>query len=120
EGPETVAAFIAEPVMGGAGVLVPPAGYFAKIIDVCRKYDIYMISDEVICGFGRLGTMFGCDRLGFRPDSITVAKAMTSAYMPMAALTIPEAMYQAMLDESRRIGVFGHGCTYSGHPVAAA
>jgi 4-aminobutyrate---pyruvate transaminase len=120
EGPETVAAFFAEPVMGAGGVLVPPKGYFAKIMQVCRSYDIYMISDEIICGFGRLGAMFGCELLGYEPHSISVAKALTSAYVPMAALTVPEVMYQAMLDESRKIGVFGHGFTYSGHPVAAA
>src|SRR5260370_2277367 len=79
-----------------------------------------MISDEVICGFGRLGTMFGWSALAFEPHSISVAKALTSAYVPMAALTVPEATYQAMLDESRKIGAFGHGFTYSGHPVAAA
>ena len=120
EGPDTVAAFIAEPVMGAGGVIVPPATYFEKITAVCEKYAIYMISDEVICGFGRLGSMFGCDQLGYRPHAITIAKALTSAYIPMAALTVPETMYQAMLDESRKIGVFGHGFTYSGHPVAAA
>ena len=95
EGPETVAAFIAEPVMGAGGVIVPPKGYFPEIMEVCRKYDLYMISDEVICGFGRLGTMFGCTALGFEPHSISVAKALTSAYVPMAAVTVPEAMYQA-------------------------
>jgi 4-aminobutyrate--pyruvate transaminase len=120
EGPDTVAAFIAEPVMGAGGVLVPPATYFPKIMAVCRQYDLYVISDEVICGFGRLGTDFGCQSLGFEPHSISVAKALTSAYVPMAAVTAPEAMYQAMLDESRKIGAFGHGFTYSGHPVAAA
>jgi 4-aminobutyrate--pyruvate transaminase len=120
EGPDTVAAFIAEPVMGAGGVLVPPATYFPKIMAVCRQYDLYVISDEVICGFGRLGTDFGCQSLGFEPHSISVAKALTSAYVPMAAVTVPEAMYQAMLDESRKIGAFGHGFTYSGHPVAAA
>jgi 4-aminobutyrate--pyruvate transaminase len=120
EGPDTVAAFIAEPVMGAGGVLVPPRTYFEKIGEVCRKHDIYMIADEVICGFGRLGTMFGCQALGFRPDAISVAKALTSGYMPMAAVTVNEAMYQALLDESRKIGSFGHGFTYSGHPVAAA
>jgi 4-aminobutyrate--pyruvate transaminase len=120
EGPDTVAAFIAEPVMGAGGVIVPPMAYFPAVTEVCRKYDVYMISDEVICGFGRLGTMFGCTALGFKPDSISVAKALTSAYVPMSALTVPEAMYQAMLDESRKIGTFGHGFTYSGHPVAAA
>src|SRR5262245_9768755 len=101
EGPDTVAAFIAEPVMGGAGVLPPPAGYFPKMTNVCERYGLYMISDEVICGFGRLGVMFGCDRFSFRPHSITVAKALTSGYLPMAAVTVPEMMYQAMLDESR-------------------
>ena len=120
EDPQTVAAFIAEPVMGAGGVIVPPKVYFREISKVCRKYDVYMISDEVICGFGRLGTMFGCSALGFDPDSITVAKALTSAYVPLAGVSVPQAMYEAMLDESRKIGVFGHGFTYSGHPVAAA
>jgi 4-aminobutyrate---pyruvate transaminase len=120
QGPDTVAAFIAEPVMGAGGVLVPPASYFPKITAVCERYDVYMISDEVICGFGRLGANFGCELLGFRPNSISIAKALTSAYVPMAALTVPEPMYQALLDESRKIGTFGHGFTYSGHPVAAA
>src|SRR5207244_12341171 len=95
EDPETVAAFIAEPVMGAGGVIVPPEGYFREVMKVCRKYDVYMISDEVICGFGRLGTMFGCTALGFQPHSITVAKALTSAYVPMAAVTVPEVAYQA-------------------------
>jgi 4-aminobutyrate--pyruvate transaminase len=120
EGPQTVAGFIAEPVMGAGGVIVPPKTYFPEIVKVCRKYDVYMISDEVICGFGRLGTAFGCSALGFEPDSITVAKALTSAYVPLAGLTVPQPMYEAMLDESRKIGTFGHGFTYSGHPVAAA
>jgi len=120
EGPDTVAAFIAEPVMGAGGVLVPPKTYFEKITAVCRRHDVYLIDDEVICGFGRLGTAFGCEKLGFRPDSISVAKALTSGYVPMAAVTVPEPMYQALLDESRKIGVFGHGFTYTGHPVAAA
>src|SRR3981189_2610017 len=92
EGPETVAAFIAEPVMGAGGVIVPPRTYFAKINDVCRRYDLYMISDEVICGFGRLGQGFGCTLLGFEAHSISVAKALTSAYVPMAAVTGPQAM----------------------------
>jgi 4-aminobutyrate--pyruvate transaminase len=120
EGPDTVAAFFAEPVMGAGGVLVPPAGYFDKVLAVCARHDVYVISDEVICGFGRLGMPFGCQAFGFEPHSITVAKALTSAYVPMAALTVPESMYQAMLDESRKVGTFGHGFTYSGHPVAAA
>jgi 4-aminobutyrate--pyruvate transaminase len=120
EGPDTVAALFVEPVMGAGGVIVPPATYFDKVLKVCDRYDVYVVSDEVICGFGRLGTSFGCQAFGFTPDSISVAKALTSAYIPMAALTVPERMYQAMLDESRKIGSFGHGFTYSGHPVAAA
>lgn len=120
EGPDTVAAFIAEPVMGAGGVLVPPKTYFEKIAAVCAKYDVFMIDDEVICGFGRLGAMFGCEVLGFRPHAISVAKALSSAYLPIAGVMIPEDMYQALLVESRKIGTFGHGFTYSGHPVAAA
>jgi 4-aminobutyrate--pyruvate transaminase len=120
EGPDTVAAFIAEPVMGAGGVIVPPRTYFEKVGEVCRKYEVYTIADEVICGFGRLGTTFGCQSLGFAPDGISIAKALTSGYLPMAAVTVPEPMYQALLEESRKIGTFGHGFTYSGHPVAAA
>ncbi|MBY0363434.1 aminotransferase [Phreatobacter sp.] len=120
EGPETVAAFIAEPVMGAGGVIVPPAGYFEKIMAVCQRYDVYMIADEVICGFGRLGEWFGSSALGYKPHSISVAKALTSAYMPVGAVMIPEEMYQATIIESKKIGTFGHGFTYSGHPVGAA
>ncbi len=120
EGPETVAAFIAEPVMGAGGVIVPPKTYFQKIMAVCAKHDVFVISDEVICGFGRLGTMFGCEKLGFKPQAISVAKALSSAYLPIAAVMIPELMYEALLAESKKIGVFGHGFTYGGHPVSAA
>ena len=120
EDPDTVAAFIAEPVMGAGGVIVPPAGYFEKIMKVCAKYDLLMIADEVICGFGRLGRMFGSEVVGFRPDTVSVAKALSSAYLPIAAVLVPERMYQAMVAESSKIGAFGHGFTYSGHPVAAA
>jgi len=119
-GPDTVAAFIAEPVMGAGGVIVPPKTYFEKIMTVCAKYDVFMISDEVICGFGRLGTAFGCEKLNFAPQSISIAKAMSSAYLPIAGVMIPEAMYQALLTESKKLGVFGHGFTYGGHPVSAA
>jgi 4-aminobutyrate---pyruvate transaminase len=120
EGPETVAAFIAEPVMGAGGVIVPPKSYFRQIMAVCARYDLFVISDEVICGFGRLGTMFGCEKLGFRPQAISIAKAMSSAYLPIAAVMIPELMYEALLVESKKIGSFGHGFTYGGHPVSAA
>jgi 4-aminobutyrate--pyruvate transaminase len=120
EDPETVEAFIAEPVMGAGGALVPPAGYFEKIQAVLDRYDVLLIADEVITGFGRLGTPFGSERLEIRPDTLSFAKAVTSAYLPLGGIMIPEKMYQAMLDESRKIGTFGHGFTYSGHPVAAA
>ena len=120
EGPDTVAAFIAEPVMGAGGVIVPPQSYFENIMPVCAKHDVFMISDEVICGFGRLGTTWGCEKLGFRPHSISIAKMLSSAYLPIAGVMIPETMYQALLAESKKIGVFGHGFTYGGHPVAAA
>jgi 4-aminobutyrate--pyruvate transaminase len=120
EGPETVAAFIAEPVMGAGGVIVPPEGYFPKIQAVLDKYDVLLIADEVICGFGRLGTMFGCETMAMRPDTMSLAKAITSSYQPLSAVLIPDRMYDAMLSESRKIGTFGHGNTYAGHPVAAA
>jgi 4-aminobutyrate---pyruvate transaminase len=120
EDPETVAAFIAEPVMGAGGVIVPPKGYFDQIMAVCAKYDVFMIADEVITAFGRLGTMFGCEKLGYSAHAMSVAKALSSAYLPIAAAMIPEVMYQTMVDESRKIGGFHHGFTYGGHPVAAA
>jgi 4-aminobutyrate---pyruvate transaminase len=120
QGPETVAAFIAEPVMGAGGVIVPPATYYEKIGAVLTKYDVLLIADEVITGFGRLGQMFGSPVMGMKPDTMSLAKAITSAYQPLSAVLVPEHMYQAMLDESRKIGTFGHGNTYAGHPVAAA
>lgn len=120
EDPETVAAFIAEPIMGAGGVVIPPAGYFEKIQAVLKKYDVYFIADEVICGFGRTGNMFGSQTFNMKPDSISVAKALSSAYFPIAAVTVGEEMYQAMIDESKKIGTFGHGFTYTAHPVGAA
>jgi 4-aminobutyrate---pyruvate transaminase len=120
QGPNTVAAFIAEPVMGAGGVIVPPPTYFQKVMAVCAKHDVFVISDEVICGFGRLGTLFGCEKLGFKPQAISVAKALSSAYLPIAAVMVPEVMYEALLAESNKIGAFGHGFTYGGHPVSAA
>jgi 4-aminobutyrate---pyruvate transaminase len=120
EDPGTVAAFIAEPVMGAGGVIVPPKTYFEKIANVCGKYDVFMIADEVICGFGRLGKAFGSEAVGFRPHAVSVAKALSSGYVPIGAVLVPELMYQTLVSESRKIGTFGHGFTYSGHPVAAA
>jgi 4-aminobutyrate---pyruvate transaminase len=120
EDPDTVAAFIAEPVMGAGGVIVPPATYFEKIMPVCEKYDLLMISDEVITGFGRLGQMFGSGAVGFRPHAVSIAKGLSSGYLPIAGVLMPPRMYEALLEESRKVGSFGHGFTYSGHPVAAA
>jgi 4-aminobutyrate--pyruvate transaminase len=120
EGPETVAAFIAEPVMGAGGVITPPATYFEKIVAVLEKYDVWLIDDEVICGFGRTGNPFGCETYGFTPTTMTVAKALSSAYLPISAVLIPEWMYEPFIEQSRKIGIFGHGFTYSGHPVCAA
>ena len=120
EGPDTVAAFIAEPVMGAGGVIVPPATYFPKIQAVLDRHDVLLIDDEVICGFGRLGTPFGCTTMEMKPDTMSLAKAITSSYQPLSAVLVPEKIYDAMLAESRKIGTFGHGNTYAGHPVAAA
>jgi len=120
EGPETIAAFIAEPVMGAGGVIVPPKTYFEKVQAILRYYDIAFIADEVICGFARTGNMFGTQTFNMQPDTISMAKAITSAYMPLGAITVPEHVYQAMIDESKKLGVFAHGFTYSGHPVASA
>ena len=120
EGPETVAAFIAEPVMGAGGVITPPRTYFDKIQKVLRKHDVLLIADEVICGFGRTGNMFGCETYGLKPDMITIAKQLSAAYLPIAAVMINDKVYRAMVKESEKIGTFGHGFTYGGHPVPAA
>jgi len=101
-------------------VLVPPKGYFDKVPAVLAKYDVRFIADEVICGFGRTGNWFGTQTFGMKPHSISMAKAITSAYFPMSALTIEEDLYQAMLEESRKLGTFGHGFTYTAHPVGCA
>jgi 4-aminobutyrate---pyruvate transaminase len=120
EGPDTVAAFIAEPVMGAGGVLIPPATYFEKIQAVLKKHDVLFIADEVICGFGRTGNMFGSETYRLRPDIMTVAKALSSAYLPIAALLVNKRLYDAISENSAKLGTFGHGFTYSGHPVASA
>src|SRR5216684_1999180 len=120
EGADTVAAFIAEPIMGAGGVILPPKTYFEKIQAVLKKYDVLMIADEVICGFGRTGNMFGSETFGIKPDIMTMAKALSSAYLPISATIISEALYQAFLSQSDKIGTFAHGYTYSGHPVCAA
>ena len=120
EGPETIAAFIGEPVMGAGGVIVPPEGYWAAIQEVLRKHDILLIADEVICGFGRTGNMFGSETFGMRPDIMTLSKQLSSSYQPIAALMVNDSVYEPIADEAARIGALGHGFTASGHPVAAA
>ncbi|MCX7561001.1 aspartate aminotransferase family protein [Sulfitobacter sp. F26204] len=120
EGPDTIAAFIAEPIMGAGGVVVPPATYWTKIQAVLAKYDIILVADEVICGFGRTGKMFGSETLGITPDVITMSKQITSSYFPFAAIMVNDRFYQPIADESERIGVLGHGFTAGGHPVGAA
>ena len=120
EGPETVAAFFAEPIMGAGGVIVPPAGYFDKIQAVLKKYDVLLVADEVITGFGRTGNMFGSETFGIRPDMMSVAKGLSSGYLPISALIVAGHVYEPIKEEAGRIGVFGHGLTYGGHPVPAA
>lgn len=120
EGPETIAAFIAEPVQGAGGVIVPPATYFEKIQAVLRRHDILFIADEVITGFCRTGNMFGSETFALEPDMMTMAKALSGGCQPISALMINQALYDTIADESARIGTFGHGFTYSAHPVPAA
>jgi 4-aminobutyrate---pyruvate transaminase len=120
EGPETVAAFIAEPVQGAGGVIIPPEGYFAVVQAVLKKHDVLMIVDEVITGFGRTGNWWGSQTYGIKPDILTCAKQLTSAYLPMSAVLVTDPIYQVLADRSAKNGVFGTGYTYSGHPVAAA
>ncbi|NKJ48503.1 aspartate aminotransferase family protein [Burkholderia sp. SG-MS1] len=120
EGPETVAAFFAEPVMVSGGVIVPPKTYFEKIQAVLRNYDILFVADEVICGFGRTGNMFGSQTFGIEPDMISVAKQLSAAYMPISALMINDRIHRVLVEQSAKLGSFSHGFTYGGHPVAAA
>lgn len=120
EGPETVAAFIGEPVMGAGGVIVPPRTYWEKIQAVCRKYDVLVIADEVITGFGRLGTFFGSQTYGIEPDIMVLSKQITSSYMPLAAVLLSPRVHEVIAENSGRVGTLGHGYTASGHPVATA
>src|SRR5207245_682889 len=113
EGPDTVAAFFAEPVMGAGGVIVPPATYFEKIQAVLRKYEVLLVADEVICGFCRTGEMFGATTFGMQPDILTSAKALSSGYMPISAVMVSEKVHAAVAANSGKIGTFGHGFTYS-------
>ena len=120
EGPETVAAFFAEPVMGAGGVLPPPATYFEKVQKVLAKYDVLLVADEVVCGYGRTGEMFGSTTFGMKPDILTTAKGLSSGYAPISAVMVNEKVYAPIARNSGTIGTFGHGFTYSGHPVSCA
>src|SRR5690606_23685330 len=120
EGPDTVAAFFAEPVMGAGGAIVPPNTYFEKIQAVLAKYDVLFVVDEVICGFGRTGNMWGSQTYDLKPDILTCAKALSAGMIPISAVLISDRIYQAMLSQSEKLGNFAHGFTYSGHPVSAA
>jgi len=120
EDPDTIAAMIAEPVMGAGGVLVPPQSYFPAIQPILDEYDILLIDDEVICGFGRTGNWFGAQSLGMKPDTVTLAKQMTAAYAPLSAVMVPQFMMDAFEQQSAKVGTFGHGFTYGGHPLSCA
>jgi L-2,4-diaminobutyrate transaminase len=120
EGPDTVAAFIAEPVMGTGGLIPPPQGYWEAIQAVLNKYDVLLIADEVVCAFGRVGAKMGSHRYGMRPDLITVAKGLTSAYAPLSGVIVGAKVWEVIARGSRELGPMGHGWTYSGHPVCAA
>jgi 4-aminobutyrate--pyruvate transaminase len=120
EGPDTVAAMWAEPIMGAGGVIVPPAGYFPKIQAVLRKYDVLLVADEVICGFWRTGNYWGSQTLDIEPDILVCAKALSASYLPISAVLVNQRIFDALAKESNEIGTFGHGFTYSGHPVPAA
>ena len=120
EGSETIGAMILEPVMGAGGVIVPPDGYHEAVQQVLENHDILLIADEVICGFGRLGHMFGCEALDIEPDMITVAKGVTSAYFPLSGVLVSEKVWRTIVEGGEQYGVFGHGYTYSSHPIGAA
>jgi 4-aminobutyrate--pyruvate transaminase len=120
EGAETIAAFIAEPLMGAGGVIVPPEDYLPKVQALLNEHDIFLWADEVICGFGRTGNDFGSTTMGIKPDLMSLAKQLSSAYVPISAAVIPGEMYEAMAHLSADVGMFGHGYTYTGHPVACA
>ncbi len=120
EGPDTIAAFIAEPIYAGGGIIVPPKAYFARIQEVLRKYDILCLDDEIVCGFGRTGEMFGAETVGMQPHMMALAKGLSSSYFPISAVVIAPEIYQAVYDFNKQGGAFGHGFTNSGHPVGVA
>ncbi|WP_165855106.1 aspartate aminotransferase family protein [Marinobacter sp. JSM 1782161] len=116
-GPDNVAAFVGEPIQGAGGVIVPPASYWPEIQRICRKYDILLVADEVICGYGRTGSWFGCETFGFQPDIMTMAKGLSSGYLPISAVAVGDRIADTLVESG---GEFAHGFTYSGHPAAAA
>ncbi len=116
-GPDKVAAFIGEPIQGAGGVIIPPSTYWPEVQRICDQYGVLLVSDEVICGFGRTGQWFGCETLGFKPDLMTFAKGVTSGYVPLGGVMVGERVAQVLIDKG---GEFNHGYTYSGHPVACA
>ena len=120
EGPDTIAAFIGEPILGTGGIVPPPAGYWDAIQKVLKKHDILLIADEVVTGFGRLGTMFGSDHYGITPDIITIAKGLTSAYAPLSGSIVSDKVWKVLEDGTDEYGPIGHGWTYSAHPIGAA
>jgi L-2,4-diaminobutyrate transaminase len=120
EGASTIAAMFVEPVQGAGGVIVPPRGYFERIVPILRRHDVLLVVDEVICGFGRLGTMFGSHHFGLEPDLMTIAKGLTSGYLPMSAVLVGDTVWETLREGSGKQGPFAHGYTYSGHPVPAA
>lgn len=120
EGPETIAAFIGEPLMGAGGVIVPPRTYWQRIQQVLKRHDILLIADEVICGFGRTGQWFGCQTFDIQPDILVLSKQLSSSYQPIAAVLVNDKVFQPVADHSNSLGTLGHGFTASGHPVASA
>jgi len=120
EGADTIGAMIAEPIMGAGGVIVPPDGYYQALQEVLDRHDILLIADEVVCGFGRLGAMLGAEVLGMKPDLMTLAKGITSAYVPLSACLVSEKVWRTLVEAGATLGAFGHGYTYTAHPVAAA
>ncbi len=120
EGADTIAAFFAEPVQGAGGVVVPPEKYWSKMQAVLKKHDILLVADEVICGFGRTGNMFGCQTYKIEPDMMTLSKQLTSSYLPGSALLLNDKVFEPIADESNKVGVLGHGFTGGGHPVVCA
>ncbi len=120
EGPDTIAAFFAEPVMGAGGLIPPPEGYFEAIVPVLRRHDVLLVLDEVVSGFGRLGTYWGSQMFNVEPDLITAAKGVTSGYFPMSLCLLSPKFWQVIESGSAKAGLFGHGYTYSGHPIGAA